>query len=125
MLTEWRSHNGQLRLCQQCFPKDRLPEAAVADLNQALRMLDTFASVGARSFVVTKIDINKKLLWGKTYAPVELREKLPAMMRTAAVEKPYRTPDDQAIDAGETSSCALPALRLNSFRSTMSTMLHC
>ena len=75
--------------------------APMQDPIQAMRMLDTFCSVGAPSFVVTKIDINKKLLWGKSYSPVELRDKLPAMLRTAATEKPYRLPDDRIVFAGE------------------------
>jgi hypothetical protein len=47
----------------------------------AQRMLDTFTSVGARSFVVTKTDINQKLIWGKTYKADDLRRLLPAMVR--------------------------------------------
>jgi hypothetical protein len=43
-----------------------------------------FTSVGARSFVVTKLDIEQKHLWGGTYGAAELRDKLPPMVRTAA-----------------------------------------
>ena len=38
-------------------------------------------SVGARSFMVTKFDVDQKLIWGKSYAAVELRERLPAIVR--------------------------------------------
>lgn len=51
---------------------------------EAQRMLDLFTSVGARSFVVTKTDAERKLIWGESYFATELREKVPAMVRTAA-----------------------------------------
>jgi hypothetical protein len=47
----------------------------VSDIKAAQRMLDTFTSVGADSFVVTKTDILQALKWGKTYTPTELRKK--------------------------------------------------
>ena len=56
-----------------------------SNVQEAERMIDLFCSVGARSFVVTKIDVEQKHLWGKTYTAAELRAKLPAMVRTAAM----------------------------------------
>jgi hypothetical protein len=70
-------------------------------LDEAYRMLDVFASVGARSFVVTKTDINQKIIWGKPYSLAELREKLPAMMRTAAIRRPVKIPDGGIVMSGE------------------------
>ena len=72
-----------------------------SNIAEALRMLDVFTSVGARSFVVTKLDVDQKLIWGKSYSAVELREKLPAMVRTAADRKPYCLPGGKLISAGE------------------------
>ena len=54
-----------------------------SDIREAERMLNLFTSVGARSFVVTKLDIQQVKIWAKTYSATELREKLPAMVRTA------------------------------------------
>ena len=73
----------------------------MSDINAAFRMLDTFASFGADSFVVTKTDIRKELKWGKTYSPAELREKLPSMVRTAAIRRPCKVSDTETITAGE------------------------
>jgi RepB DNA-primase from phage plasmid len=73
----------------------------VSDTAAALRMLDTFTSVGAKSFVVTKTDINQKLIWGKTYPADKLRQLMPAMVRTAAIRKPCPIPDGKSIMAGE------------------------
>jgi hypothetical protein len=67
----------------------------------ALRMLDTFTSVGASSFVVTKTDLNQQLLWGKTYQADDLRRLMPAMVRTAAIRKPVQTPEGETVMAGE------------------------
>ena len=53
-------------------------------VSEALRMIDTFASVGANRIHVTKTDINNDVAWGKAYAPDELRKVLPAMVRVAA-----------------------------------------
>lgn len=53
-------------------------------IDEALRMLDTFASVGANKIHVTKTDINGAVLWGKPYSPEDLRKVLPAMIRVAA-----------------------------------------
>jgi hypothetical protein len=61
-----------------------------SDLKEAERMLDLFTSVGARPFVVTKTDIEQKLIWGKSYSAAELRDKLPAMVHTAALRKPHQ-----------------------------------
>jgi hypothetical protein len=80
-------------------------EGALGDLAAAQRMLDTFASVGAHSFVVTKTELewpgHKKVKWGKPYSDSELREKLPAMMRTAAIRRPVTLDDGQTVLAGE------------------------
>jgi len=68
-------------------------------------MVDTFASSGATSFVVTKTELewpdHKKAKWGKHYTLDALREKLPAIVRTAAVRHPVRLPDGQEVLAGE------------------------
>jgi hypothetical protein len=73
----------------------------MGDTTAALRMLDAFTSVGARSFVVTKTDINQQLIWGKTYQADDLRRLMPAMVRTAAIRKPCQIPDSETINAGE------------------------
>ena len=51
--------------------------------SEALRMIDTFASVGANKIHVTKTDINGDVAWGKAYSPEDLRKVLPAMVRVA------------------------------------------
>jgi hypothetical protein len=56
-----------------------VPEA----VSEALRMIDTFASVGANRIHVTKTDINGVVQWGKAYSPEDLRKVLPAMIRVA------------------------------------------
>jgi len=53
-------------------------------VTEALRMIDTFASVGANKIHVTKTDINGNVQWGKSYSPADLRKVLPAMIRVAA-----------------------------------------
>jgi hypothetical protein len=73
----------------------------MGDTAAALRMLDTFTSVGARSFVVTKTDINQQLIWGKSYPADDLRRLMPAMVRTAAMRKPCQLPDGETVMAGE------------------------
>jgi hypothetical protein len=65
------------------------------------RMIDVFASVGAREFVVTKLDLNQDLIWAKAYPIKELREKLPAMMRTAENRSGVLTKNGDSIMAGE------------------------
>ena len=77
----------------------------MGDIAAALRMLDTFTSVGATSFVVTKTELewsgHKKVKWGKPYAADDLRRLMPAMVRTAAIRKPCPTPDGERVMAGE------------------------
>ena len=77
----------------------------MTNLDEAFRMVDTFASCGATSFVVTKTELewpgHKKAKWGKTYFLGELKEKLPAMMRTAAIRRPVLLEDGRTALAGE------------------------
>jgi RepB DNA-primase from phage plasmid len=77
----------------------------VTNLDEASRMVDTFAGCGATSFVVTKTELEwpdrKKAKWGKDYSLDALREKLPAIVRTAAIRHPVRLPDGQEVMAGE------------------------
>jgi hypothetical protein len=77
----------------------------MGDIAAALRMLDTFTSVGAQSFVVTKTELewpgHKKAKWGKTYQAEDLRRLMPAMVRTAALRKPIQTDDGETHMAGE------------------------
>jgi hypothetical protein len=47
-------------------------------VSEALRMLDTFISVGARSFVVTSLDINQARIWPLPYH-VKLGMKYPRL----------------------------------------------
>lgn len=72
-----------------------------SNIAEAERMLDLFTSVGARAFVVTKTNIEQKLLWGKPYTATELREKLPAMVRTAALRKLRHLTSGETVMAGE------------------------
>ena len=72
-----------------------------SDLKEAERMLHLFTSVGARSFVVTKLDIEQKLIWAKTYTAAELREKLPPMVRTADIRRPHRLASGETVKAGK------------------------
>jgi hypothetical protein len=68
-------------------------------------MLDTFTSVGARSFVVTKTELewpgHKQVKWGKSYQAEELRRLLPAMVRTAAIRRRYQVSARETVQAGE------------------------
>jgi hypothetical protein len=77
----------------------------VPDIKEAFKMLDIFASCGAQSFVVTKTELewkgHKKLKWGKPYTLEALREKLPAIVRTSAVRRPIKLPDDSEGMSGE------------------------
>jgi len=91
-------------------------ELVVAQVDEALRMLDTFISVGARSFVVTGLDINQARIWplpyhvksGVKYPKAEdahfegttLRKILPEMLRLAAVRKPCSLKDGTIVEAG-------------------------
>jgi hypothetical protein len=72
-----------------------------SNIAEAERMLDLFTSVGARTFTVTKTDLEQKLVWGKNYTAPELREKLPAMVRTAAIRHDHVLPDGIKVSAGE------------------------
>jgi hypothetical protein len=76
----------------------------MGDIAAAFRMLDTFASCGAQSFVITKTELewpgHKKVIWGKTYPLDELRQKLPAMVRTAADRHPITLPDGGTMMSG-------------------------
>jgi hypothetical protein len=72
-----------------------------SNIAAAARMLELFVSVGARAFVVTKTNIEQKLIWGKPYTAAELREKLPAMVRTAASRKPHHLASGETVLAGE------------------------
>jgi len=56
-------------------------------VSEALRMIDTFASVGANRIHVTKTDINNDVKWGKAYPTDELRKVMPAMVRVAAKQE--------------------------------------
>jgi hypothetical protein len=56
-------------------------------VSEALKMIDTFASVGANRIHVTKTDINNDVKWGKAYSPENLRNVLPAMVRVAAKQE--------------------------------------
>jgi RepB DNA-primase from phage plasmid len=71
------------------------------NIQEGQRMLDLFASVGADSFLVTKLDINKKVFWCKPYTPREFRDKLLPMVRTAAVRHPPVLEDGRQVLAGE------------------------
>ena len=77
----------------------------MGDTAAALRMFDTFTSVGARSFVVTKTELewpdHKKVKWGKEYEADDLRRLLPAMVRTAAMRRTYQVPSGETCNAGE------------------------
>src|ERR1700722_9609760 len=64
-------------------------------------MLNTFTSVGADSFVLTKTDILQAVRWGKTYSAAELQKRLPAMVRTAAIRRPCKISDSETVTAGE------------------------
>jgi RepB DNA-primase from phage plasmid len=75
------------------------------DIAAARHMLETFASCGADSFVITKTRLewpgHKDVKWGKTYSLDELRQKLPEMVRTASRREPEILPDKRKVWAGE------------------------
>jgi hypothetical protein len=73
----------------------------MASLDEAQRMLDIFASVGARSFVLTRFDIETNLKWGKHYTGPELRQKLPKIMRLAGLRYPYTLQDGRTLETGD------------------------
>jgi hypothetical protein len=68
---------------------------------EAQRMLDAFASVGAERFFVTKTNVreDKTLAWPTS--PEHLREVLSAVLRTAAARRPCDVGDGRTIMAGE------------------------
>jgi hypothetical protein len=70
-------------------------------LDEALRMLDIFASVGATGFYVTKTGLleNKTRAWPAS--PERLRQTLPAILRAAAARKPCHITDGLTVMAGE------------------------
>jgi hypothetical protein len=70
-------------------------------IEEARRMIDAFTSVGAREFFVTKLDINQRLKWGKLYLTAELKNLLPAMIRTATERKPVTLENGDKVTAGE------------------------
>jgi hypothetical protein len=77
----------------------------MGDTAAALRMLDTFAICGAKSFFVTKTELewpgHKQVKWGKEYKAEDLRRLMPAMVRTAAIRRSYQLPGGERIMAGE------------------------
>lgn len=77
----------------------------MGDIAAAPRMLETFASCGAESFVITKTSLewpgHKKAKWGKTYSLEELRPKLQGMVRTAGRRGEEVLPDGRKVWAGE------------------------
>jgi RepB DNA-primase from phage plasmid len=77
----------------------------VTNLDEAFRMVDIFASCGATTFFVTKTGLewpdHKEVKWGKSYSLESLREKLPGIVKTAAIRHPVELPDGQGMMAGE------------------------
>jgi hypothetical protein len=77
----------------------------MGDIAAAHRMLETFASCGTRSFFIAKTKLewpgHKEAKWGKEYSTDELREKLPALVRTAARRRPEIVPGGRKVWAGE------------------------
>jgi hypothetical protein len=78
---------------------------AYADGKEAQRMIDLFTSVGARSLIVTKTELewpdHKKPKWGRDYSIAELKGKLPAMVRTAEKRVPYELSNGRNVMTGE------------------------
>ena len=62
---------------------DRARGGVVTAADEAQRMIDAFASVGANRIHVTKTDINGIAQWGKAYSLEDLRRVLPPMVRVA------------------------------------------
>jgi DNA invertase Pin-like site-specific DNA recombinase len=119
-LTKERKHDGKISStaysCLNSLQDPAKPEGEISNapcgfqfsgvhmpinIAEGERMIDVFASVGAREFVVTKLDLNQDLIWGKTYAIKDLREKLPAMMRTAEQRATVLTKSGESVMAGE------------------------
>jgi hypothetical protein len=61
--------------------------AVTEAVSEALKMIDTFASVGANRITSPGPDINNGGKWGKAYSPDDLRRVLPAMVRVAAKQQ--------------------------------------
>jgi hypothetical protein len=76
---------------------------AYADGKEAQRMIDLFTSVGARSLIVTKMELewpaHKKPKWGRDYSIAELKGKLPAKVRTAEKRVPYELSNGRNVRA--------------------------
>jgi DNA invertase Pin-like site-specific DNA recombinase len=72
-----------------------------SDIREAQRLIDVFTSAGARQFVVTKLDVEQAIKWGKAYSAGELRNLLPAMVRTAEFRRKHTLASGQEIEAGE------------------------
>ncbi len=82
----------------------REPEFERGDMtnsDEPQRMLNIFTSVGARSFFLTKLDLLQQKIWAKSYTALELQQKLPDIVRIAAVKKPFKVSDTESILAGE------------------------
>lgn len=91
-----------LRLLTLTLAEGQQPKGMkMTGLNEALRMLELFESVGTDRYFVTKTDLagNKTRAWPTT--PERLRQTLPAILRAAASRKPFRTEDGQTLMAGE------------------------
>ncbi len=73
----------------------------MGSIEEAQRMLDIFTSVGARSFLLTKLDLLQQKIWAKPYTAAELRDTLPAIMRTAEIRKPIAVSEGNIMLAGE------------------------
>jgi DNA invertase Pin-like site-specific DNA recombinase len=73
----------------------------MGSIDEAQRMLDIFTSVGARSFLLTKLDLLQQKIWAKPYTAAELRDTLPAIMRTAEIRKPIAVSEANVMLAGE------------------------
>ena len=73
----------------------------MGSIDEAQKMLDIFTSVGARSFLLTKLDLLQQKIWAKPYTAAELRDTLPAIMRTAEVRKPVAVSEGNVMLAGE------------------------
>ena len=76
-------------------------EDYMGSIDEAQRMLDIFTSVGARSFLLTKLDLLQQKIWAKPYTSAELRDTLPAIMRTAEIRKPIAVSEGNVMLAGE------------------------
>jgi DNA invertase Pin-like site-specific DNA recombinase len=73
----------------------------MAAIDEAQRMLNVFVSVGAQSFLLTKLDLFQEKIWAKSYTAAELRDALPAIIRTAEIRKPVVVFEGNIMLAGE------------------------